>query len=178
MSDFNADNAKIDAALAAVAAGVPYVKLLDVTTTEDSQQIDIDVSTIDLTQYRRLDIHLDPGDSRTDGANQCFLRINGLDSGYYIGNSASAELSRANVGTSAQAFSYVCFHLYLGPVLMASVDDYMTNIGTPCNAMHTYSDLVGYLDSTPDQIQTLNLVPNTTLPIKAGMRIAIYGLRK
>ena len=49
MEDFNADNAKIDAAVAAV----PYVKLLNVTTNAAPTQVDLDLSGIDLSQFSK-----------------------------------------------------------------------------------------------------------------------------
>ena len=75
MEDFNADNAKIDAAIGAVAAkaaslaaekadkaaldavaaACPYVKLLDYTSTAAVTRLDVDVSGIDFTQYHKIE---------------------------------------------------------------------------------------------------------------------------
>ena len=65
MDDFNADNAKIDAALKANAdaiaaettarvAGDALVKLVDLTLQEETQKWDIDLSGIDLSEYQKL----------------------------------------------------------------------------------------------------------------------------
>lgn len=52
MEDMNSDNQKLDAAISAN----PYCKLLDVTTTADAQQINLDLSGIDLTKYAKLEL--------------------------------------------------------------------------------------------------------------------------
>ena len=61
MDDFNADNAKIDAALKAnadaiaeTAAAFPLVKIKEVTLGADTAQWDIDVSDINFYQYTRI----------------------------------------------------------------------------------------------------------------------------
>ena len=61
MDDFNADNAKLDAALKAnadaiaeTAAAFPLVKIKEVTLGADTAQWDIDVSDINIAQYAFL----------------------------------------------------------------------------------------------------------------------------
>ncbi|MEG0035912.1 MAG: hypothetical protein RR743_04560, partial [Oscillospiraceae bacterium] len=52
MADANSDNAKLDAAIAAL----PYVKLLDFTTTSDTSEVYWDVSGIDFTKYAMVQV--------------------------------------------------------------------------------------------------------------------------
>ncbi|MEG1190940.1 MAG: hypothetical protein RSD48_05800, partial [Oscillospiraceae bacterium] len=52
MEDVNEDNRKIDA----VVGAQPYVKLFDITTTADAQQVDLDVSGIDFSKYAMVQI--------------------------------------------------------------------------------------------------------------------------
>jgi hypothetical protein len=52
MDDFNADNQKIDAAFGAVA----YAKLADVTTAADAVQVDVDLSSVDMSKYSELHV--------------------------------------------------------------------------------------------------------------------------
>ena len=78
MDDFNADNAKIDAALKANAdaiaaettariAGDALVKLKEITVTSETTQLSIDMSDIDLNLYEKIILypHL-PGNDITD----------------------------------------------------------------------------------------------------------------
>ena len=50
-TDFNEDNRKIDEALNAAVNASPYVKLKELITTKELNQIDLDVGDIDFTQY-------------------------------------------------------------------------------------------------------------------------------
>ena len=60
MDDFNADNAKVDAAL----SSLPVVKLFSVTVGTAAQQVDIDLSGVDWSQYAYLHVCADlPGTS-------------------------------------------------------------------------------------------------------------------
>lgn len=77
-TDFNADNAKIDAAIAAVRNLCPVEKLLETSITSTSTQADIDVSSIDLTAYRTLMIYLNCSSNTTAARIQ--LRLNDLES--------------------------------------------------------------------------------------------------
>ena len=55
-TDFNADNQKLDAAIAEAKATCPYVHLLTASLPADAVQLDLNVSTLDLTRYYRLDL--------------------------------------------------------------------------------------------------------------------------
>ena len=56
MKDFNDMTATLDAALKAVADASPYVKLLELTLDTQCSHWSIDVSGIDLRNYRKLEI--------------------------------------------------------------------------------------------------------------------------
>ena len=80
--DFNADNRKVDAALAAVQAACPWSKLAEITTDTETTQIDMDLSAYDLTRYQQLNLYLSCGNG--SNATQLQLRCNGLTEGYAI----------------------------------------------------------------------------------------------
>ena len=85
MEDFNADNAKIDAAVAAV----PYVKLLNVTTNAAATQVDLDLSGIDLSQFSKLEIVASLNSpAATSRTSSIYMLING--NGAYLQGSGSA----------------------------------------------------------------------------------------
>lgn len=52
MEEFNEDNQKLDAAVAAV----PYVKLMDVTTTANAQTVELDLSGVDTSKFAKLEL--------------------------------------------------------------------------------------------------------------------------
>ena len=80
--DFNRDNEKIDQALKELQQTLPYVKLLDVTTEAEAQQVDLDVSQIDFSPYRRFELE---AEITTDGKTMRVL-VNGLSEGYLYHN--------------------------------------------------------------------------------------------
>ena len=91
MDDFNADNAKIDAALKAnadaiaeTAAAFPLVKIKEVTLGADTAQWDIDVSDINFYQYTRIFLLPKLTGSSTD-TMLCFDQIT---SGYSVQGSS------------------------------------------------------------------------------------------
>ena len=60
MEDVNTDNQKIDTAVAGLQGqlgAMPYVKLFDITTTADAEQVDLDLSGLDLSQFAKLEIY-------------------------------------------------------------------------------------------------------------------------
>lgn len=82
-TDFNADNAKIDEAIAAVRDACPVVKLLDKVVLSDTAQVDLDLSAFDLTKYYELFFYfISETGTVGDIARQVYVRCNGLSSGY------------------------------------------------------------------------------------------------
>lgn len=76
MEDFNADNAKIEAALQQLRDASPVEWLLDVTTTAAaSNQYNLDVSGIDFTQYREVRLYVEVNPDST--ATSLSVRLNG-----------------------------------------------------------------------------------------------------
>ena len=77
-TDFNADNQKIDAAFAAV----PLVKLKEVVTQQDAQQVDVDVSDIDFDAYDEVIVYVEFENAITGTSNRnayCSVQVNGDD---------------------------------------------------------------------------------------------------
>lgn len=82
-TNFNADNAKIDEAIAAVRDACPMAKLVDKIISSDTAQVDLDLSAFDLTKYYELFFYFTSGTVTVgDAARQVYVRCNGLSSGY------------------------------------------------------------------------------------------------
>ena len=175
MEDFNADNEKIDAALAEIKAAEAMVKLLDLTLEEDTQKWDIDMSSIDLTQYQKLLLypHLK---GNTD--QWVYMHINGLTSGYTSPNNATdycGNIPMTN-NTSRQNFG-VCeftFHLELPRI-------YVTQIGvtTPTSLPSFRGYTCPALGSGVTHLDTLNLwFDSSGYRILSGSTAQIYGIKR
>ena len=90
-ADFNADNAKIDAALAAQ----PYQVLLTQTLAAEAEGLSLDVSGLDLSATPRLRVEITaPFYTVNNNHTTIGIQANGLASGYhYIANYEGANAS-------------------------------------------------------------------------------------
>ena len=192
-TEFNADNAKIDAALKAnadaiaaeaaareagdetIAAGNCWVKVLDLTLENATTQWDVDMSAIDLTQYQKLTIcpHLKGDDSYI--AN---VRINNLSTGYYgIGNNTSTcgdvpmmnDPTRQNFGVCQFTLLYELPQLYMIQEGVANDTDSARPSVTTFRCP-TLSSGVTHLD-------TLNFRAGF-FQLLSGSTVQIYGLKR
>lgn len=182
MEDFNGDNEKVDAALAglreeiaAVRGSVLCEKLVDYTTTAAAQQVDIDVSGIDFTQYVRIDLSIND----TGNTGNLNLRVNHLTSYTDVNTVGSGSGLNASTDTvlvrlwsengcvsgilafnPPQAETYI--HCY-----------YSTGRATACSNVHRYAACKW------KELRTLNLIcPDSSSKIPAGSRVIITGIRK
>lgn len=182
MEDFNGDNEKVDAALAglreeiaAVRGSVLCEKLVDYTTTAAAQQVDIDVSGIDFTQYVRIDLSIND----TGNTGNLNLRVNHLTSYTDVNTVGSGSGLNASTDTvlvrlwsengcvsgilafnPPQAETYI--HCY-----------YSTGQATACSNAHRFAACKW------KDLRTLNLIcPDTSCKIPAGSRVIITGIRK
>lgn len=189
--DFNRDNAnteagllaigqKLDAAkeqlatkaaLAALQAQVdalPFAKLLDITTSEETSQVDIDVSGIDMSQFAYLLIV--PRLVTSDELSM-YLRINGIEHYYdFSGSSNSGRIADVrcfNVGY------HTTLKLFADESGLSVVNDYARDRVnyTECGSMSSNYGSV-------NKFQTLNFLSNDDdVVINAGSRVIIYGVR-
>lgn len=84
MEDMNADNQKIDTAVQELQGqldAVPYVKLMDITTAADASQVNLDLSSIDLTKYAKIQIISNAKTNGSGNGNYLYMRINNLQRG-------------------------------------------------------------------------------------------------
>ena len=191
-TEFNADNAKLDAALkvnadaisgeaAARAAGDLYVKLMEVTTSSASTQINLNMGSIDLTQYDSLDIRMDPvlGNGYT---SEFYLLVNGLTSGYLYGQSEAGRLASIALSSDPAELVEACFHVHLGPGgLCGSADfTYIRHQGLPSPQFSgQHRDMHFALELPIAQVTALNIAGHgDAVTIPAGTRVRVYGWRK
>lgn len=176
--DFNGDNSKLDEALksqaealaaetAARKAADCYVKLMDLTLTENTQKWDIDMSGIDLTQYQKLVIYPRLGGNTNQWV---YIHINGT-------STECANVPMRNDPTR-QNFG-VCEYTLL-PELP---NIYMIQLGITSNVSSSTIGLYGCrcpsLESGVTHLDTLNLWFNSaSYHILAGSTIQIYGLKR
>lgn len=186
MEDFNADNAKIDAAVAAV----PYVKLLNVTTNAAATQVDLDLSGIDLSQFSKLEIVASLNSpAATSRTSSIYMLING--NGAYLQGSGSALEAKGYVATcpvlentwnSTMYWSTLHAELF-GLTVPTGIDRYIgvhaLGIGAQYgNRYALQSNGLIQLSASNAGIRTINFVGADGIAnIGAGAKFYIYGVR-
>ena len=176
-TDFNSDNAKIDAALKAVtdvAASCPYRKLKSITTAATVQQVDIDMSDINPTDYLKFEIYV-AFSSASTGSYASFL-CNGLASGYKRGDGIANALvyTMADINKTGYRGS-TCFEVYIG----SAVTGCSRSMGEQYNSGATY--LFTMLDPAvcaPSALNAFNITTGGIDNVGAGTKIEIYGVMK
>ena len=165
MEDFNADNAKIDAALAEVRGANQYVKIKEMTVSSAASQVNFDVSDVDFTQYWTIELFC-------DAANPLYsisMRVNGFTSGYYYGGASGIGSGYDSPTTSMGALGGRV--LFYTPITGAEV-------GCCCfsGRNNSFSGMQYVAPCKWEELNTFNLSRNTVIP--AGTKIALYGLKK
>lgn len=179
--DFNADNARLDAAILAVknqvetvAAANCLVKLAEVTTTETVNQINLDLSGCDMTKFQALELYVD-GAASPQG-NGIYCAVNGDRSTSYMANTTTASyiyltqvpMNPGRGGCSCRIFSngqHVCFS---GHAFWANSSDagvgWAQNYGAYKN--HTLADV------------TMLTLFSESYPYLSGFHAVLYGIAR
>lgn len=181
MEDMNKDNQKLDAAVGAN----PYVKLMDVTTAANAQQIDLDVSGIDFTKYAMVQIF---------AYNLRFTPLNAASYVYAKLNNAGATLQSDPAGAiTEQAYiayaqttngditypSFIKIELAEFPDTIPTV--YWTSIRASGRWYRSGNKMAEFFGSRvlDAKISTLNFITDSsTAYIMSGARFLIYGVKK
>ena len=167
--EFNGDNARIDAAL----AGMPYVKLVDVTTDVAANQVDIDVSKIDFGSFAKIELCIESWN-----CGYLSLRVNGLI--VYTQQQTSGSASGFESTTNALAG----FMLENGtPAAILLFNTPLPEAYIHCVSFQAASSsYTGYHRVSTckwKELHTLNVVATGAgMTIPTGTRILLYGVRK
>ena len=172
MQDFNSDNAKLDAALKAIADANPYRKIISVVTQTAAQQIDLVVSGIDFTQYYKIELFVDCP-TMTNGY---LLRVNGISASSYIYNQISGSASGGSSTFSFLANIYgrgTGAVLFYSPAAAARVGCvYMTSDVAAYNGLQTLAPLYW------PELTAFNIVGGSSSTLLAGTKITLLGVKK
>ena len=186
MDDFNADNAKIDAALKANAdaiaaettarvAGDALVKLMTATLEESTHTWQVDVSSIDLTQYAKLLIY---PYLETNNSQFAYLRVNGKNTGYAQNNGATSFDSLMYVNTGKNDISHFGAREIVAIPRLPAVFFFSASaeIGASKNFVISRTP---DLDAGTTHLNTLDfcLLSENNNPLLAGSKVHIYGLK-
>ena len=184
-TDFNSDNARVDAALAGLKAASLMEKVLDVTTTEAAYLVEVDVSGIDFTQYRQVDIYVRTKMAARSTVN--FFLNQALEQEYYIMKTSSISTGYSSGSNTAVMASWksdpsltAVVHLEMG---MPWAGNPVQCILYHCAVGPSYVDAsVSQRSSTSIKWDTLTkLVLQANLEsevIPAGANITVMGVKR
>lgn len=176
-TDFNADNAKIDAAIAGVRDANCQIKLMHLTLEENTQEFDLDLSELDLTKFLSLTLYaFFKTGSQSSGLN---MRCNHISDEVY-GSEGNSSNTLGYISTHGENPSYSIVEFVLGP-----------------DALHTVSHIGSWQDNTkyyggqgapgysiklrPDELKSLNFLytyPSEEDFLLAGSELWLYGRLK
>ena len=181
MADMNADNQKIDTAFGMSV----FSKLMDVTTTANAQQVDLNVSSIDFTKYSMIQVFATIKAAPENTALNLFARING--GGAFMRSLDDASLNGQNyvgigyANQSTDPASSMKLEFFGFPDVLTAV--YMMHIHS--SGVYYYNgykvmEHFGVKDFAANQSLTaINFVTdNSNVYIKAGSKFKIYGVKK
>jgi hypothetical protein len=170
--DFNADNAKIDAAIAEAS---PLTKILDVTISQAAQQIDLDVSEIHFENYYELILYAEVTQYVDMRLNNCNGSSDYCSATDLLSNNSSifASLMKAQSGMN-------CLHIFstrdnyiFGTVLCMS----SSYSGTNFFFSRSFSNkAVNANTLLSNQLKTMNFYSSNGIP--AGSRFVMMGVKK
>jgi hypothetical protein len=170
--DFNEDNAKIDAAI----AENPYVKLREIVTSADAQQIDVDISNVDWNRYRHLLIIVN-GCAEDNGTiiNSGSIRINNM-----AGSQDYSYYNYTGTINSASSFGSFCLNFKNE----GKYSEVLISGGSSCfhpscrvenfGELHTQQFICTAVSG--DQMKMLNFYVYAG-KLLAGLKIMMYGVK-
>ena len=166
------ENSKADkTALSALTDRVdalPFVKLRSITTSAAANQVDVDVSGIDLREYAFLLV----APKLSSSATYIQMRINGVSNySYFKDNSSQNYLIRFKPASAE--YNYSIKLMGLGETINA-LAEYVSSNGYGSWVPGHMSESSGATSST---LQTLNFLGEDSAKIAAGGKITIYGVR-
>ena len=167
--DFNEDNAKIDEALEQIKDSNFYVELLKTTATTATKEIDLDVSSIDLLQYHKIELYV----SCPTKENGFTLQVNHLSSEYPY-----TSIS----GGGASSARYTEYLAYFPSGSQGLLFFYPPTTNSKIGCFYAYSVGSGYsgyqvlAPCTWEECKTLNCISKKTFP--AGTCVKLLGVKK
>ncbi len=168
-TDFNEDNRKIEEALQKSEDARFYIKLLEITTTTTTKEINLDVSSIDLLQYHKIELYV----SCPTKENGFTLQVNHLSSEY-------PYTSISGGGASSTRYTDCLAYFPSGSQGLLFFYPPATNSKIGCfYAYSTGSGYSGYQVLAPctwEECKTLNCISETTF--SACTHVRLLGVKK
>lgn len=176
--DFNEDNRKIDEAVGAVGEALFRVKLGQIVTKQDAQQVDVDLTEIDFSRYWEVEFRLEGSLSNKGSVN---VRLNeAADSqDYEYLSSSGNSYQQSYLGTlylgypgEENRYNGGKVVLYCGPKYVSALCENYGSTNYGYRAYATSSSGVLF-----ENLTALNLIAGSGNIVK-GAVITIYGVKR
>ncbi len=168
--DFNRDNAILDKTLAGLSAADHLDMLVDVTTQESCDQLEIDLSDVDLTQYHKLIIR---PELRTYSQRMAHLRLNGLTGIIYGKWNYLGTIGTTNhAGPGMGEYELILTTPIIGRYLSSTQD-----INSTTQSANEGLIAVAPASVTPATLTRLTLFADEGEALESGSRVCLLGVR-
>ena len=165
--DFNRDNQKIDAVIAAV----PYIKIKELTVDTAAATVNLDVSDVDFSHYLKVELFLQCPEYR----DSISVQVNHLNSGYAYGATSGGGSGSTNTTSALASFRQYGYGvlLFYTPHLQGKVGC----VTITSNGANSFSGEQRIPPITWEELHSFNFsVYQTTFPV--GTHIALSGVKK
>ena len=174
MEDFNDNNEKIDAAIAAVQETVRYVLIAEATLNTAGSRLSMNVFNVDWSSYLKLELFV----TGHAASGNLALQVNKLTTGYYSSGAGTGSTGSASNNGSSLAVWISQGNVAAGlaefptPHPAASVTCFNAAAAASGSSL-SYSTGVKIAPITWSQLRTFDLTGN----LPAGCRMCLYGVR-
>ena len=174
-TDFNSDNTKIDAAVGQLA----FVRLFDITVPQNIQQVDLQLGSVNLSDFSRLELHLELSIT-TATSYPIYIRLNSINSGYSVQPSyldakniiAASYLGNIDGYNSTSSSAFANIHVRSNGFFHAHCTS-MSLYG----ANTTQNGCIKLVNSA--FCSAINIVASSTsTKIASGSKIVVYGVKR
>jgi len=164
------------AADTAIRGEIVLVKLLDTTTSAATTQIDISVSGLKLTQYRKV-IIIPTIKLAESGKQSIYVRVNKKSTSiYYAGTNANNFLTSFSPA-SGYTTSYVNGGAELDLYLGSSTINCLTLTVSGDSSTVAKASVIPASSLAPSSLSTINFYATDGVSLASGSRITIYGVK-
>jgi len=175
----NADAAireEFAAADTAIRGEIALVKLLDTTTTAATTQIDVSVSSLNLTQYRKV-IIIPTIKLATAAKKSIYVRVNKKSTEIYTNVGSARTYLSYFTPASGYSTEYMNGGAELNMYLGSDAINCITLKATGENVAPAYTCAISASSLAPASLSTINFYATDSVSLAAGSRITIYGVK-
>lgn len=162
--DFNRDNATLDETLAGLS---PIVRLLNVTTETDAKEVDLDLTGIDWSLYREVQVWYQVNTTHTT-TDTLMIRLN---------RTTNYNNPEGNSSDSLSSFLLLPYGSSVGTITLYGGQNTVGFTQGTSSYSNLPVDTAASVSLAPESCSTMNFIMSTG-KIPTGAEFKIYGVKK